>query len=300
MDEINLNLPDTFEATDVGALVASYAPELEPQRPGVLGLLLSWLFATLVVGGVIVGPTVTQSLPLFIILLTGSVVGAWVTRRVIYHNRISAYEETIAERPYELHEKLADKFREDIADYRDRLLGDDTEWQLARSKLREAAAEAKGSLTYWTDRWLEDQKSELSLSHRNIALRLHDKLSGALDELNKREDALLTFFGQCEAKLGILDRSRSDHMESQRLAALSQHADDLVMDAALAIEALGRQFIDRSIEVGQALGALERLQLKDSAGDIEHDAIERVAERILEAAQEEERVLSDLVATVSE
>lgn len=89
-------------------------------------------------------------------------------------------------------------------------------------------------------------------------------------------------------------------MESQRLATLSQHADDLVMDAALAIEALGRQFIDRSIEVGQALGALERLQLKDSAGDIEHDAIERVAERILEAAQEEERVLSDLVATVSE
>ena len=184
--------------------------------------------------------------------------------------------------------------------HRDRLLGDDTEWQLARTKLREAAAEAKASLTYWTDRWLEDQKSELSLSHRTTALRLHDKLSGALDELNKREDALLIFFGRCEAKLGILDRSRSDHMESQRLAALSQHADDLVMDAALAIEALGRQFIDRSIEVGQALGALERLQLKDSAGDIEHDAIERVAERILEAAQEEERGLSDLVATVSE
>ena len=300
MDEIHLNLPDTFEATDVGALVAAYAPELEPQAPHLFLPWIVWLIGTMIAGGMFFGPVVTESLPVFALVLILSTVGAWATAWFIRAVRIAMYEDTIAKRPYELHEKLADKFREEIDAHRDRLLGADTEWQVARAELRRASVDAYQSLAYWTDRWLEDRKSELALSHRNTAHRLHTKLSGAVAELDKREDALLMFFRQCEAKIGILDRSRSDHTESARLAALSQRADDLVMDAALAIEAIGRQFITRTVELGQALGALERLQLKESAGDIAHDGVERVAERILEAAQEEERTLSDLVARVTE
>jgi hypothetical protein len=299
MDDLNLNLPDTIEATHVGALVAAYAPELEPQPPSLYRPWLMWLVGTLVGGGVIFGPAVAQSVPGVGLILLVTTVGAWVTRRLVYSARIATYENTIAERPYELHEQLAGKFRGEIDAYRDDLLGDDTDWQRARAELRRASAEASSSMRYWADRWGEDPKNELALSHRNTASRLYEKLSGALSELDKREEALLTFFDQCEAKILILDRSRSDHFESQRLTELSQRSDHLVIDAALAIDAIGRQFFTRTIEVGQALGALERLQLKDSAGDIGHDSIELVAERILEAAQDEERALAKLVASVS-
>lgn len=300
MDELNLNLPDSFDAGDVGALVAAYAPEFEPRAPSLLMTWLGWLAGTLVANALIFGATVTGSPLTWVPVLVVSGTGAWVTSRVMLAWRIHAYEQTIEKRPYELHEMVAYKFRGEIEEHRARLLGDDTEWQQTRAALRRAEDDANQSLAYWTERVVEDRKNELAVSHKRTVQLLQSKLSDAIRGLNNREDALLTFFAQCEAKIAVLDRSRTDHSESQRLVDLSRQADDLVLDANLAIEAIAHQFIDRAIHVGQALGALERLQYKESAGEIELDGIERVAERILEAAQAEEKALAELVATVSD
>jgi len=300
MDELNLNLADSFDAGDVGALVAAYAPEFEPQAPSLLLAWLAWLVGALVANALIFAATVTGSPLTWLPVLVVSGTGAWVTSRGMLAWRIYVYEQTIEKRPYELHEMLACKFREEIEEHRARLLGDDTEWQQTRAALRRAEDDANQSLAYWTDRALEDRRNELAGSHRRTAQLLHSKLSDAVRELNNREDALLTFFAQCEAKIAVLDRSRTDHSESQRLVDLARQADDLVIDANLAIEAIGHEFIDRAIHVGQALGALERLQYKESAGEIELDGVERVAERIIEAAEEEKKALSELVNTMSD
>jgi energy-coupling factor transporter transmembrane protein EcfT len=294
----DLQLPDTFDASDPASIVAVFAPELQPTRPSVVATILAWLVVLLIAGGLVIGPTVSNSPPILLLVLGISAAAGWMTAEGAFRHRTRAFERMLEERPYELYEQVAEKFRGEIDEKRQRLLGGDSEWQQARSELRRAIDEAEGSVTYWTDRWLEDPRSEVALAHRETAKTLQTKLRRALTELEKREQALLDFFHQCESRISLIEKSRRDHEETQRLALLSRRTDGLVVDATLAIEEIGREFVDGAIRVGQALGALDRLQLKHSAGAIDPDDIERVAERIIEAAGEEERSLSRLAATI--
>lgn len=110
---------------------------------------------------------------------------------------------------------------------------------------------------------------------------------------------LLSFFNDCGAKLAVLESSRRDYEESKRLAALSDRADELVADAQTTLSLIGRQFVTEAVRVGEALGALERAQLRDSAGDPPLAHIETVADRIIESSTREQEVLADLAAKLS-
>jgi hypothetical protein len=294
----DFQLPDTFDASAPDSIVEAFAPELRPSRPSTVALVLAWLVLLLLGGGLLIGPAVSNSAPVLLLVVALSTVVGWISAETLFRVRTRSFERTLEERPYEVYEQVADKFRDEIGRKRERLLGADSEWQESRADLRRAIQEAEGSLTYWTDRWLEDPRSEVAMSHRETATTLRTKLQRALTELEKRELALLTFFQQCEARISLIERSRRDHEETERLALLSRRTDGLIVDATLAIEEIGREFVDGAIRVGQALGALDRLQLKHSAGAVDTDDIEKVADRIIAAAGEEERSLSRLVATL--
>jgi hypothetical protein len=51
-------------------------------------------------------------------------------------------------------------------------------------------------------------------------------------------------------------------------------------------------------KVGQVIGAMTRLQIKDSAGELPLDQIEAVADRIIESAAEEHEAITKLVRSV--
>jgi hypothetical protein len=294
----DFQLPDTFDASAPDSIVAVFAPELRPSRPSVVASVLGWLVLLLLGGGLWIGPAISNSAPILLLVLVLSVLAGWASAEVVLRSRSRTFERTLEERPYEIYERVAEKFRDEIHQKREHLLGPDSEWQEARAELRRAIQEADGSLTYWTNRWLEDPRSEVAMSHRETATTLRTKLQRALAELEKRELALLDFFQQCEARISLIERSRRDHEETERLALLSRRTDGLIVDATLAMEEIGRAFVEGAIRVGQALGALDRLQLKQSAGAVDTDDIERVAERIIEAAAEEERSLSRLVTSL--
>lgn len=300
MEEQDFRLPEGLEAPDVASVISVYAPELEPQPPSLLLTWVGWIVGALFAGGLLFGPDISQRPSLLLAAFAVSVTGSWATSVGVFRWRQVQYDRLVEKHPYELHERLAAKFRAEIAEHRERLLGAETDWQKSRSELRRAAEQARSSLEYWSERWLEDPNAEAALSQRGTAQAIHAKLTNALGELDRREAALLGFFAECDRKLRILERSRSDHVESRILSDLTKHADDIVIDATLALEAIGRSFVQEATRVGRALGALQRVQLKESAGDVEAEGVERVAEKILQAAQDEERELAQLMKQVGD
>jgi hypothetical protein len=211
------------------------------------------------------------------------------------HNLVQAYHKQANETPGVLFDKIASKFRREIEAHRKKVLGPDSEWEQARAPLREAKDEANRSGAYWRGRLEEDATNEATRAQLVSADELEVKFAAALTELDHRSDALLQFFNECEAKLPVLERFRRDHEESLALEKLRERADGTVADAQTALGLIGQQFVSEALRMGQALGALERYELKESAAFVPLDAIEHVADQILSSSQEERGTLATLL-----
>jgi len=178
-------------------------------------------------------------------------------------------------------------------------MGPGSEWYEARQPLQNAYDQASRSEAYWRERVKQDPSNEVTGAQLATAERLAAKFRGALGELDKRSDVLVRFFNDCEAKLAVLEFSKRDFEESRSLSELSDKADEIVYDAGATLAAIGRQFVSEAARVGEALGALERLQIKESAGDLPLDRIEAVADRIIESSEQERVALEGLVSRLA-
>lgn len=214
-----------------------------------------------------------------------------------YRRRLAArFEEVVRERPWELYGDIAERFRRDLAAQRRRLMGPRSEWGRARAPLEAAFQEARRSEAYWKERMSGPESGAIAAEHRDTARQLADKFRAALDELDARSQILLDFFNSCEAKLSALEYSRRDMDESRRLARLSVQAEQVSHDAERAMAEIAEDVLRRALEVGQALGAVERLRIQDSAAELPVEEVEEVADRILASADSERRALSRLTA----
>ena len=209
--------------------------------------------------------------------------------------RMRHYQRQLNETPGVLFDEIASKFRREIRVHREKVLGPDSEWGRARAPLLEAKDEANRSVAYWRERMEHDATNEAARVQLRSADELEVKFAAALTELDHRSEALLQFFNECEAKLPILERFRRDHEESLALEKLKAQADGTVADAQSALALIGQQFVSEALRMGQALGALERYELKESAASVPLDRIEHVADQILSSSQEERESLAVLI-----
>lgn len=261
---------------------------------------LAVIFAATAVAGVLV-----SSVPVATALLYSF--GAFVLSALVsgglslweYRSMVGDYERRVLYRPDILYGQVADKFKNEITEYRTRMLGPQSDWHKAWDPLKQAQDEANRSIAYWGERLRQGGDSEVVEKNIEIAEDLSLKFTRALEELDRRSDALLTFLNECYAKLAVLEGSRTDYAESQRLAALSEQAAVVVEDAESVLDRIGQQFLEEATRLGGALGALRALHLKEIAGEVPLDQIEHVADRILEVYHEDSDALKNLVESIT-
>jgi len=205
------------------------------------------------------------------------------------------YKRKLNETPGVLFDEIASKFRSEIEAHRRKVLGPDSEWQRARAPLVEAKDEANSILAHFRTRLSEDPTNEAARAQVISAEELEAKFAAALVELDHRSDALLRFFNECEAKLPVLEKFRSDHEKSLALERLKERAGGTISEAQSALELIGKQFVSEALRIGQTLGALERFEIKESAAFVPLDRIEHVADQILSSSQEERETLEVLM-----
>ena len=285
------------------ALITSYAPELKPRLHREVGLVLGGLGLvafTMAVALMLAGTlTPVNALVAFGVTFGLSALLSEVISRFEHRSAARDYERRVLFRPDILYGQVADKFKTEITDYRTRMLGPQSDWHKARDPLKQAQDEANRSIAYWGERLRQGGDSEVVERNIEIAENLSLKFTRALEELDRRSDALLTFLNECYAKLAVLEGSRTDFAESKRLAALSEQADVVVEDAESVLDRIGQQFLDEAAHLGGALGALRALHLKEIAGDVPLDQIEHVADRILEVYHEDSDTLKNLVESIT-
>jgi hypothetical protein len=141
-------------------------------------------------------------------------------------------------------------------------------------------------------------ENDVARQQRETALRLRDKFHEALAQLDSRAQVLLTFFNECEARLAVLHYAKRDYEEVKKLGALSERADDIVLDAQKTLSSIGSTFLSEAIRVGHALGGIERVGLLNLADAVSVDRIETLADRILESSTHERAMLDRLTKAV--
>ena len=290
-EETRLLLPDDLDLTSVEEVVSAFAPELKPVMWlwGEIALMLSSLSLT-AWAVVEILPNVGGAVVWGLVLMAPALAVSTGLRE-----RRREYQKQLKETPGVLFDKIASKFRREIEAHRRKVLGPDSEWAKARAPLLDAKDEANRSVVYWRDRMEEDAANEAARAHLLSAKELEVKFAAALAEVDHRSEALLRFFNECEAKLPVLERFRRDHEESLALEKLKARADGTVADAQSALGLIGQQFVSEALRMGRALGALERYELKESAGFTPLDRIEHVADQILSSSEEERETLAALM-----
>ena len=290
-EETRLLLPDDIDLSSVEAVVAAFAPELKPPR-WLLGEIAIILIA--LSGAVAVGIGTYPEIGAGVVLGLIFMIPAWAASE-FGAARMRDYKREVNKTPGVLFDKIASKFKREIKVHRDKVLGPDSEWGRARAPLLQAKDEANRSSAYWRERLEGDATNEAARAQLLTAEELEVKFAAALAELDHRSEALLQFFNECEAKLPVLERFRRDHEESLALEKLKERADGTVADAQSALELIGQQFVSEALRMGQALGALERYELKESAASVPLDRIEHVADQILSSSREERETLAALM-----
>jgi hypothetical protein len=231
-------------------------------------------------------------------ITSGSVVAEWWLRRST-QKRIARFFNDLKQRPWKFYEAIALKFATEIARQRARTLGPDSDWGKSRRPLENAVHEVARSLAYWEQRLATDPGNQVAKQQLETAQRLHRKFQEALHELDSRAHVLISFFNQCEARLAVLQSSKRDYEEAQKLGALSERAEDIVADARSTLVSIGNTFLSEAVRVGNALGGLERIGILNLAAAVPVEQVETLADRILESSQFEMTELERLAQEVS-
>ena len=218
---------------------------------------------------------------------------AWVEEGALLALRAAELDGTEAEYGFAVEE-----FRTQIERHRARTLGRESEWATARASLTEAVDDAYGSTGYWRARLGQDPGNQMVTGQLKTATELHAKLRSALDKLDGRAVVLLKFYRDCEARIAVMDRYNRDMEEIRRLERLSGSADTVIAGAENALGGIGASFLREARQVGEVIGAFERLQLKSLAGEAPLDDIELLADRINESSERQFDTVEQLSRTI--
>lgn len=191
-----------------------------------------------------------------------------------------------------------DEFSTQMERHRARTLGRESEWATARASLTEAVDGARASTAYWRARLGEDPGNQMFTGQLKTATQLHAKLRSALDKLDGRADVLRKFYDDCEARIAVMDRYNRDIEEMRRLERLSGSVDTVITGAETALGGIGASFLREARQVGEVIGAFERLQLKSLVGEAPLDDIEFLADRINESSERQFDTVEQLRQTI--
>lgn len=214
--------------------------------------------------------------------------------RIRMRRALAAFRAGDAAAVAKVHRFAAREFREQVGRHRERALGADSEWGMARAALAGAADEARRSVAYWEARVRQEPDNQLAPGQLRAASDLDGKLRSALGKLDARADTLLRFYNECDARLSLMDRYNQDVEETRRLEELSGRSDVAIAGAEGTLVAIGELFVREARAVGRALGGLERVPIKSLAGDAPLDDVEYLADRIIESSDAERRAVEEL------
>ncbi|MEQ8331185.1 MAG: hypothetical protein RH859_12065 [Longimicrobiales bacterium] len=297
---------DAADVRDFESLVDRFAPELAP-RLGIeerFGPYVGSIIFTLVVlsllaqmaGVVLVDAAAAVTLGAS--FLGGTALGEGVAR-VMHAQEQRRHRTWLAERPWEVQERLVSLFRSRVEARRHDLLGPQSSWATTRRPLEEAMQEAERSLRYWEEREGQAPDDPNVVAHRAMAGELAEKLGRALASLDRRSDALRAFLDRCDAKLAVLEQGRRDAEESRKLTGIARQADEVVERADAALGSIAARFVRDARDMADALSGLERVRLLESAAEVPVDGIEAVADRILDEERRTDSELEDLRRSVA-
>ena len=207
---------------------------------------------------------------------------------------ISAYERGEPWAVARVHEYAVEKFRNRVAEHRERMMGDSSEWGRARTSLIEAASDAQRSAAYWGARLRQEPRNEFAKSQKDVSERLEAKLAEAFEKLEARSAALRRFYNECDARLAAMDRHNRDLEEFRRLKDLSGRADMIVAHAEKTIHVLATAFVAEAQMFADALGGIAAVSIIALAGEAPLDNIDYFADRIIEGSDRDREVIEDL------
>ena len=298
---------EELELTSTEDLVRRFAPQLVPQLGDcrldsyvVSGITSMTVAVTLLS---VINPPQAGAAGGVVVALAGGILAAGfgvaeIVARRRHRRDLTFFYKQVSSSPWKLYEAVARNFEQQIHVQRARTLGADSDWGHARKPLENAVQETARSVAYWEQRVAMDPGNEVAQQQRETALRLRAKFQEALTKLDERAQFLVTFFNECEARLAVLQYAQRDHEEMRKLGALSERADDIVIDASKTLAAIGNTFLSEAIRVGNALGGLERVGWLSVADTVHVDRIETLADRILESSQHEREMLDRLTKEI--
>ena len=207
---------------------------------------------------------------------------------------ISAYERGEPWAVARVHEYAVEKFRNRVAEHREKTMGDSSEWGRARTSLMEAASDAQRSAVYWGARHRQEPSNEFAKSQKDVSERLEAKLAEAFEKLEARSVALRRFYNECDARLAAMDRHNRDLAEFRRLKDLSGRADVVVAHAEKTMHVFATAFVTEAQMFADALGGIAAVSVIALAGEAPLDNIDYFADRIIEDSDRDREVIEDL------
>ena len=249
--------------------------------------------AVIPIAGIVSAFAETQAVILFLLWLVSWPVSGLLKKWLVSLDvaQFRAGEPTAVVEVYRVAVKL---FESRIRVHRAWTLGDESEWGTARAVLAEQGDRASGQVVYWRARVREDPGNEMATTQLKAANAIRDKLRSAMAKLDARASVLLNFYNECEARLALMDRYNSDLEKARDLEELTGQADVVVAEAEGTLTAIGTQFLQEAHRVGEVLGGLERVQIKELAGEADLDNIEHMADRIIESSEADRKSIEEL------
>jgi hypothetical protein len=317
LEDLKFDMPEPGELNSLEEVIERYAPELVPKKLDLVESLLAAfrtdtfpaaLVMILVVSmfGAMANPYIsTLGMFMMITFKIMSYMGivAWSLGSLIIWSTSSderkSFESDLFSNPMRLQQKLVELYRSKIESWKISVLGDKSDIAKTRSALNIAHQEAITVAAYWRERQKSGDETGLVSEQLELAEMYVQKFQDALASNDRRMESLRTLISKYEARLSILARGPSDHEYSLRLAKLGADGSDLIAKAEQAVRKLAYDCVHDMARFAGAIGGFERLQIKESAARLPLDKIEVVADKILASANEDEKLIGDLVAAVS-
>ena len=299
---------DSLELTTTEQLVRLHTPELIPQddpETRIVAQISFFLIAAtaaypillLLLTRIGIATPIAALIPTTIAGVAGAIgVGRFFRRD--FQDQQERFSKELRETPWKFYEAVSLKFADEIERQRARAIGPSSEWGQARLHLESAAQEADRSRAYWTQRLATEPGNEIAQTQLNAAKQLHDKFSSALSELDQRARMLVAFFNDCEARVAVLQSTKRDFEEIQKLERLSDRSDGIVTHAQETLASIGRSFVSEALRVANALGGLERIGLANLAGGVSVEQLEILADRIVESAERDRKALEHVTHSI--
>lgn len=202
------------------------------------------------------------------------------------------------ENPMERKRLFADHLHKLVEQNREELLGTGSSFSEIKSRLERALEEAKVSCDHWQARKSQEPADLQILERLHLAGALKQRFSEALESLKRQQETFLEFLRHCEAQVSKLEISAGDYFEEERLARLSNQADDLTRSSGMAVYNLATAFIQNAQHLQKTLIQANSAVVAGLVESASVEDLEELASRVVSFESSNTRELKRLEAAM--